>query len=147
MHSNTFVSTGNGFKVRHSGSTDESTIIDGDGIIGLSPKATVKANAATATVAAADFPKNNTNTGASGAIVLTLPAAADVKGKFMRVQLTVAQTVTLTPATGEKIYLGGNGVASKYLLIAGVIGNYALVYSDGTDYLVMGYSGVLTKEA
>jgi hypothetical protein len=113
----------------------------------LSTLTTVKANAATAAVAAADFPKNNTNTGASGAIVLTLPAASSVKEQYMRVQLTVAQTVTLTPASGEKIYLGGSGVASKYLLIAGVIGNYAEIYSDGASYFVTGYAGVLTKEA
>jgi len=147
MHSNTFVSIANGFKVRHSGSSDESTIIDGDGIIGLSPKATVATNATTGSIATADFPKNNTNTGSTATMVLTLPAAADVKDKFMRVQLTAAQIVQLVPASGEKIYLGGSGAADKYLQIAAVIGNYAELYSDGIDFLVMGYSGVLTKES
>lgn len=113
----------------------------------LATMTTVKANANTAAVAVADFMKNNTNTGASGAIVLTLPSAASVKDQVCRIQLTVAQTVTLTPASGEKIYLGGSGVASKYLLIAGVIGNYAHIYSDGASYFVTNYSGVLTKEA
>lgn len=116
-------------------------------VTGLAANATVKANASTASVAVADFPKNNTNTGASGAIVLTLPAVALVAGKTMRMQITVAQSVTLTPPSGVRIYLGGSGVASKYLLIAGVIGNYVELYCDGSSYLVSNYSGVVTKEA
>jgi len=63
------------------------------------------------------------------------------------VQLTVAQSVSLSPAATGKIFLGGDGVANKDLVIAGVIGNYADIYCDGTNYLVVGYSGVLTKEA
>lgn len=145
MHSKEYVAVKGGYKVEPSYG-DERTIISSTGVIGLSPKATVKANATTAVVATADYPKNNTNTGATGTIALTLPAAADVKGKFARFQVTAAQIVQLVPASGEKIYLGGDGVADKYLQIAGVIGNYADIYSDGTDYLVMGYAGVLTKQ-
>jgi hypothetical protein len=108
----------------------------------------VVAIAATGAVSIANCNGNIlTNTGAGGAIVLTLPAASAVAGCTFRVQVTVAQTVTLTPAAGEKIYVGGSGVASKYALVAGVIGNYVDVYSDGVDFLVMGYSGVVTKEA
>jgi hypothetical protein len=113
----------------------------------MTTNTTVKANAATASMKDYDFEKNNTNTGAGGVVVLTLPAAASLKGQKTRIQVTVAETVTLTPQTGEKIYLGGNGVASKYLLIAGTIGNYAEVYCDGTSFYVTSYSGVLTKEA
>lgn len=113
----------------------------------LDTNTTVKANAATADMNAYDFEKNNTNTGASGTVVLTLPAASSLEGKKTRIQITVAQDVRLTPQTGEKIYLGGDGVASKYLNIAGVIGNYAEVYCDGTSFYVTGYSGVLTKES
>lgn len=112
----------------------------------VSPKATVAAQAATATLVAADFDKVLTNTGAGGAIVLTLPAASAVAGRSIRIQLTVAQTVTLTPVAGEKVFLGGSGVASKYALIAGVIGNYLELHSDGIDYLILAYSGVVTKE-
>lgn len=122
--------------------TDEWTVYKS-----ISPKASVSAKDATATLATTDFNKILTNTGASGTVVLTLPAAANVSGDGIKVQITVAQIVQLTPATGEKIYLGGSGVASKYLNIAGVIGNYADIYSDGTDYIVTNYSGVLTKEA
>lgn len=124
------------------GATNFDTVVES-----LMTNTTVKANAATAAMNDYDFEKNNTNTGASGAIVLTLPAASSLKDKKTRIQLTVAQTVTLTPQTGEKIYLGGDGTASKYLLIAGVIGNYAEVYCDGTSFYVTAYSGVLTKES
>jgi len=113
----------------------------------LMTNTTVKANASTATMKDYDFEKNNTNTGAVGTVALTLPVAASLKGQKTRIQLTAAQIVQLLPATGEKIYLGGDGVASKYLNIAGVIGNYAEVYCDGTSFYVTGYSGVLTKEA
>jgi hypothetical protein len=120
------------------------------GITGLNATnsaTSVTAQAATATLVASDFGKTHTNTGASGTIVLTLPAASAVSGNFIRVQLTVAQIVRLTPVTGEKIYFGGDGVASKYLNIAGVIGNYAVVYSDGASFHVIDEAGVVTKEA
>ncbi|MEN6533798.1 MAG: DUF2190 family protein [Bryobacteraceae bacterium] len=107
----------------------------------------VSAQAATATLTAAIAGKNVTNTGASGAIVLTLPAASALANQAFRVAVLVAQTITLTPASGEKIYLNGSGVASKYLLIAGVIGNFVNVWCDGVSYHVRGYSGVVTKEA
>lgn len=113
----------------------------------VSPKATVEANTADATLTAANFGKIQTNTGAAGTIALTLPAASGAAGLSMKVQLTAAQIVRLTPAAGEKIYLGGSGVASKYLQIAAAIGNYVDICCDGVDYLVMHYSGVLTKEA
>ena len=147
MHSKEFIAKGGGFGVRFKNTTDEATIISETGLVGISPKATVATNATTGAVATADFPKNNTNTGSTATMVLTLPAASAVKGKFMRFQMTVAQIVQLTPASGEKIYLGGSGTADKYLQIAGVIGNYAVLYSDGTDYLVTDYSGVLTKQS
>jgi hypothetical protein len=113
----------------------------------VSPDADVSAQTATATLTIANFCKNVTNTGSSGTIVLTLPAVAAVPGLAMRVQLTVAQIVQLLPATGEKIFLGGSGVASKYLNIAAVIGNYVDIFCNGEAYLVMNYSGVVTKEA
>ncbi len=112
----------------------------------VSPKATVVAKAANATLTVADMGKQITNTGAAAGITLTLPAAADAAGTGFRVQVTVAQAVTLDPGTG-KIYLGGSGVADKNCVIAGVIGNYADVHSDGVDWLVVAYSGVVTKEA
>ncbi len=113
----------------------------------VSPGAAVSAQASTATVTSSIFGTNVTNTGSSGTITLTLPSVKVGKGKMFRVQLTVAQVVRLLPVTGEAIYLGGSGVVTKYLNIAGVIGNYADIYCDGTAWYVTGYSGVVTKEA
>jgi hypothetical protein len=113
----------------------------------MSPKATVTAKAADATLTVANFGTIITNTGAGATVTLTLPKAADCCGCVIKIQLTAAQIVRLLPVTGEKVYLGGSGVASKYLNIAAVIGNYADVFSDGEDFNVLGYSGVLTKEA
>jgi len=109
--------------------------------------ATVVAKAADYTVVAADMGKIFTNTGAAGTITLTLPAAAGAAGQSLKVQLTVAQVVRLDPAGTEKAYLGGDGVAGKYVNIAGVIGNYVDIHCDGEKWLVLNYSGVLTKEA
>jgi hypothetical protein len=109
--------------------------------------ATVTAKATDATLALANFGTIITNTGAGGTVVLTLPAASAVAGCTVRVQVTVAQIVRCLPASGEKVFLGGDGVASKYLNIAAVIGNYAELYSDGVQYHVINYAGVVTKEA
>lgn len=124
------------------GATNFDVVVDS-----LSTMTTVKANTADANMAVADFGKNNTNTGAGGTITLTLPTAASTKDQAFRIQVTVAQIVRLLPQTGEAIYLGGSGVVTKYLNIAGVIGNYANVYSNGASYFVTNYAGVLTKES
>lgn len=113
----------------------------------VSPAATVVAHAASATLTVDDFSKIHTNTGAGGATIYTLPLPADCAGCALRVQLTVAQTVQLLPPAGKAVYLGGSGVVTKYALIAGVIGNYLDLYSDGVQYLITHYSGVVTKEA
>ncbi len=112
----------------------------------VAPNATVEANTGDATLAVANFGKIQTNTGASATATLTLPSAANAAGCSLKVQLTVAQIVRLTPASGEKIFLGGSGVASKYLNIAAVIGNFVDLYCDGVSYQVINYSGVVTKE-
>lgn len=113
----------------------------------VSPKASVEANTGDATLTYANCGKIQTNTGAAATITLTLPAVSTAAGTAMKIQLTAAQIVRLDPASSEKIYLGGSGVAGKYAQIAGVIGNYADIYCDGTDWLIMDYSGVVTKEA
>jgi hypothetical protein len=111
------------------------------------PDATVEANTADATLTVANFGKIQTNTGAGGTVVLTLPAVTSAAGCSIRVQITAAQIVQLKPAATEKVYLGGSGVVGKYCQIAGTIGNYIEVFCDGVSYLVLGYSGVATKEA
>lgn len=114
----------------------------------VNPKtATVTARTADATLNSEDFNAITTNSGDNWAQTLTLPAAARTAWKSLRVAVLAAQTITLTPATGEKIFLNGSWVASKYLLIAWTIGNFVELYSDWTDYIVTNYSGVVTKEA
>ena len=113
----------------------------------LNIDATVAAQAASATLTTSSMGKNLTNTGASGTVALTLPDVAAAAGMCGRVYLTVAQIVQLVPASGQQIFLGGSGVANKYVNIAAVIGNYVDFYSDGTYWYVTGYSGVVTKQA
>lgn len=154
-HKYEHISTGDGFKVENDGV--ETTVIPQTGYtlepVGgsvypqVSPKGTVVPQTGNATLTTDDMGKIQTNTGAAGTITLTLPTAASCIGKAMKVQLTDAQVVRLDPNGSEKIYLGGSGVAGKYLNIAGVIGNFAEIYSDGVDWIVSAYSGVLTKEA
>lgn len=121
--------------------------IYGIGYPQVAANAAVEAHAATDAIVAADFGKNNTNTGASNTTVHTMPAAASHPGQVIRFQATVAQIMRVDPAAGEAVWLGGSGVVSKYLNIAGVIGNYVDLYCDGIGYHVVGYAGVLTKEA
>ena len=110
------------------------------------PDADVSAQSATATLTASDFNKNVTNTGAGGAITLTLPFASVVAEQIIRIQVTAAQIINLSPTAVDAIFLGGDGVLDKDLIIAGVIGNYVDLVSDGESFLVVGYSGVVTKE-
>lgn len=98
-------------------------------------------------VLAGDLPGLFTNTGASGTVVFTLPAASTVHGEPVKFQVTAAQIVRCLPQSGEAVYLGGSGVVSKYLQIAGVIGNFCDLVCDGTGWIVTNYSGVVTKEA
>jgi predicted methyltransferase len=107
----------------------------------------VEAHGATDTIVAADFGKNNTNTGASGTTVHTLPAAASHPGQVIRFTALAAQIMQIDPATGEAVWLNGSGVVSKYVQVAGVIGNYIDLWCDGLGYHVVGYAGVVTKEA
>lgn len=109
--------------------------------------ATALAKTADYTVVAADFGKIMTNTGATGTVVFTLPSAVTYPGAVLRFHLFAAQIVRLLPVTGQAIALNSSAVVTKYLNIAAVIGNYCEVVSDGTQWLVTTYSGVVTKEA
>ena len=113
----------------------------------VAANATVVAHGASGTLTAADVGKIHTNTGAGDTIAPVLPPAATCPGQSLKVQLTVAEDVNLTPVSGESIFLGGSGVASKYLSIPGVIGNYCNLSCDGSRWLVTDYAGALVKEA
>jgi hypothetical protein len=125
------VATGSGFLV------PEPPLVPAD--------ATVVAHDDAVALTVASYAKIHTNTGAVASKEYTLPAAADAAGMSIKVQLTAAQDVVLVPATGEKIFLGGNGVEDEKLTIAGVIGNYADIYCDGEQHQVFDYNGVVTK--
>jgi len=112
------------------------------------PNTTPVACGSTTTVTAASIAgKNLTNTGAVGGVVTTLPAANAMPNQGFRFYMTVAQTHAFSPIATDKIWLAGSGVVDKDLEIAAVIGNYADLYSDGTDWHCTGHSGVVTKEA
>lgn len=106
-----------------------------------------KTSAYTVTQSDLDDPTIINNTGASGDVAITLPGVAVSAGKVLRVYATAAQTISLTPATGEAVNYNGNAVVSKYCRVAGVIGNYAEVFSDGFQWIVTKGNGVITKEA
>lgn len=86
-------------------------------------------------------------TGAGGTVVFTLPTAESMAGSCIGFKVMAAQILRVLPVSGEKIYLHGDGVATKYLNVAAVIGNYAELYSDGVDWTVEHALGVVTKEA
>ena len=112
----------------------------------VAPDADTSAKTASGNIASSDFGKTVTNEGASAAITLTLPAASSYKGKVIRVKAVAAQAINVDVQSGDAIYFGGDGVDGKYLTIAGSAGNYADIYCDGTNYLVVGGVG-LSKEA
>lgn len=112
-------------------------------------RATITTKTADYTVTVADLalPTLFNNTGDTGTMVLTLPAVARAKGKVIKLALTAAQIVRLLPQTGEAINLNGSAVVTKYLNVAGVIGNFVECFCDGTQWVVTDYAGVVTKEA
>jgi len=113
----------------------------------IDPTSSAVAHASNATVTSTIAGKNHTNTGAGGAIVLTLPSANTMPLQGFRFYQTVAQQTSFSPIATERVYLAGNGVLDKDLVIAGTIGNYVDVYSDGTNWVATHWSGVVTKEA
>jgi hypothetical protein len=80
-------------------------------------------------------------------LAVQLPAVANNTGKYLTFFIGAAYVMRITPAAGEAIYLFGNGVVTKYLNIAAVVGNYATLYCDGVYWYVMATNGVVTKEA
>ena len=101
----------------------------------------------TTTLAASELDGIITNTGTTNVLAITLPAASSSDTKALKVQVTVASNVIVVPATGDKIYLGSSGTANATLVIPSTVGNYADLYCDGSNWLVVGYAGALTKSA
>lgn len=101
----------------------------------------------TITVADVSTPTIFNNSGDNGTMVLTLPSVSAAKGKVVRVHLLAAQIVRLLPVSGQAVNYNGSAVVTKYLNIAGVIGNYVEVFCDGSQWVVTQANGVVTKEA
>ena len=101
----------------------------------------------TITLVAGDLNAITTNTGTTNILVLALPSATldGVDNKALKVQMTGASNIAVVPASGESIYLGGSGAANSNLIIPNTSGNYADLYCDGSQWMVVGYSGALTK--
>ena len=76
-----------------------------------------------------------------------MPSVALSQGKCLSFHVLAAQIIQVLPVSGQAINLNGSAVVTKYLNIAAVIGNYCDMYCDGTQWIVTGYSGVVTKEA
>ncbi len=113
----------------------------------VNPKQTPVDHDKDATLTADDMFKIHVNTSEDGPNVLTLPKAADVPGCAIRIAVTFAGTITVTPAAGEKIWLHGSGTGDGTLVIPATVGHYVDLYSDGAAWLVARQSGVLTKGA
>lgn len=101
----------------------------------------------TVTIADLEAPTIFNNTGDDGTQVLTLPSVKVAKGKVLRAYCTAAQIIRLLPQTGQAVNYNGNAVVTKYLNLAGVIGNYVEVFCDGKQWIVTQANGVVTKEA
>lgn len=89
-----------------------------------------------------------TNTGASGAIVLTLPPATVGLNYYFRV--SAAQELRIDPDGTETISLPSSGVpgaAGKYLSADAIGETVRLVCAVAGSWSVFGYTGTWTAEA
>lgn len=107
--------------------------------------ATVTAKTSDFTITAMD--QVYTNAAAGGTVVFTLPTVTGNAGKTLKFHALAAQIIRALPVSGQAVNLNGSAVVTKYLNIAATIGNYADLYCDGYQWIVTGYSGVVTKEA
>jgi hypothetical protein len=109
--------------------------------------ATVTTKTADYTVLVSELNNIFDNAGDNGTQVLSLPSVKDSRGATFLINVLAAQIIRALPVSGEIINLNGSVVVTKYLNVAGTIGNYAELYCDGVQWIVTGYSGVVTKEA
>ena len=109
---------------------------------------TVEAHTAGDTLTTAESGSIHTNTGASGAITIVLPAATVGLEYFFRVG--AAQELRIDPNGTETISLPSTGVpgaAGKYLTADAVGETVHLVCCAAGSWSVMGYTGTWTAEA
>jgi hypothetical protein len=112
-------------------------------------QSTISAKTANYTVTQADLdaPTIFTNAAAAGNVNFTLPTASTCAGKTITIHALAAQTTRLVPQATDAVNYGGSAVVNKYAQLAGVIGNFITVVSDGTNWIVVNGNGVVTKES
>lgn len=103
----------------------------------------VYAHASTATISSNElYGGTLTNTGASGAVVLTLPAPA--VGMHFRVWLTAAQDVDINPANGTQILSLTNATGDAISSAATIGNSIELVALSTTTWAAFATSGTWT---
>jgi hypothetical protein len=108
----------------------------------------VEAHTAADTLTAAENGTVHTNTGASGAVTLTLPSA--VVGLHFYFGLGAAQELRIDPAGNETISLPSSGVpgaAGKYLVADAIGETVHLMCVKAGNWAVMGFTGTWSAEA
>lgn len=118
-----------------------SQTLNGQGPIG------VTAHTADATLSANDNGTAHTNTGAGGAVVLTLPAA--VVGLHYYFGVGAAQALRIDPNGSETISLPSSGVpgaAGKYLEADAIGESVHLACFKAGNWSVVGFTGTWTAQ-
>lgn len=126
---------------------NSSVTIDDDGHLDTSGKITglvrVTAYTSTGNIAAQDCRGGIvTNTGAGGAVVLTLPDA--VQGMSVMVILTAAQDVDINPQDGEKILILTDAAGDAVSSDATVGSSLTLIAVSATEWMPVGQNGTWT---
>ncbi|MCP4571482.1 MAG: DUF2190 family protein [bacterium] len=109
--------------------------------------ATAEDHTAADTLTVAESGSIHTNTGASGAIALTLPAAT--VGLEFYFQVGAAQALQIDPDGTETIALtstGVQGAAGKYLVADAVGETVHLICTTAGEWSVFGFTGTWTAE-
>ncbi len=100
----------------------------------------IKAFTADHTIASGDFGGILTNTGATGAVIFTLPAAATTTpGAFVDIYVTTAQNVTVATATVDTLIQDGDAATDSLGWVTGShqIGNSARFVCNTTNWLCL----------
>lgn len=118
----------------------------------LSGRAPIEPEAHTAadTLTAEENGTAHSNSGASGAVTLTLPAASTNPGVHYYFAVRAAQELRIDPNGTDTISLPSSGVpgaAGKYLVADAIGETVHLASLGGTNWCVLGYTGTWTAES
>lgn len=107
----------------------------------------IKAKTGDYTVASGDFGGLITNTGATGAVTITLPAAATTTpGAWVDVYATAAQNLTVATATVDTLVVDGDATADSisWQTSSHIIGNGARFIANTTNWLCVLHAAATT---